>query len=120
MSTLALFFLFANVLCDTVGQSAFKVASDRAGDADGLQRWVRLLRNPILWIGIAFFLVEALMWFAFLSMVPLSQGVMMGSLNIVTVMIAGWIFFKEQVTLDRTLAIVIITLGVALVGWGHQ
>jgi drug/metabolite transporter (DMT)-like permease len=55
---------------------------------------------------------------AFLSQVPLSTGVMLGSFNIVILMIAGRLMFKERLTPWRITGISCITLGVILVGVG--
>jgi hypothetical protein len=52
MSIIATIFWMANLLCDTAGQLAFKGASLRAGEADGLARWRLLLTGPLLWVGI--------------------------------------------------------------------
>lgn len=118
MSPLALAFWLSNLACDTVGQLAFKTASLRAGDADHGRHWQRMLGMPFLWLGIAAFIVEALLWVGFLSLVPLSQGVMMGSLNIVAVMLGGRLLFGELITARRVLAIGLVAVGVGLVGWG--
>lgn len=55
---------------------------------------------------------------AFLSQVELSVGVMLGSFNIVVIMLAGRLFFKEKLTRWRVAGISLITLGVAIVGVG--
>lgn len=108
-----------NLLCDTAGQLAFKAASLRSHGSTGWRHWALLLRQPLLWLGIAAFLAEPLLWLAFLSMVPLSQGVMLGSANILGVMLGGWLFFHERLTARRIAAIALIGTGVVLVGWGQ-
>jgi drug/metabolite transporter (DMT)-like permease len=120
MSPLAISFWLGNLLCDSAGQLAFKAASLGAGDSVGFARWRRLLLHPILWLGIGCFIAESLLWLAFLSLVPLSQGVMMGSLNIVGVMIGGWLLFGERITIQHATAVALITVGVVLVGWGGE
>lgn len=55
---------------------------------------------------------------AFLSQIELSVGVMLGSFNIVVIMLAGRLFFKEKLTRWRVTGISLITLGVAIVGVG--
>src|SRR5437763_4484324 len=46
------------------------------------------LFRSYLWIGIACFGLEFAVWFALLSLIPLSQAVLVGSINIVVLMIA--------------------------------
>jgi drug/metabolite transporter (DMT)-like permease len=107
-----------NLLCDTTGQLAFKAASERAGDLDGVRRWRAMLSSPALWLGIGAFVIEPLLWLWFLSLMPLAEAVMLGSVNIVGVMIGGHLLFGEELNHRRLTAIVLISVGVAMVGWG--
>ncbi len=104
------------VVLDTVGQLAFKaVAADpRAGE--GLARWRYMARRPPLWLGIACYALEFLAWTAFLSLVPLGRGVLLGSINIVAIMLAGRVLFRERLTRMRLVGIGLVSVGVAIVG----
>jgi multidrug transporter EmrE-like cation transporter len=51
-------------------------------------------------------------------LVPLSEGVLLGSINIVAVMIAGRLLFAEKLSPLRTFGILLIAAGVAVVGIG--
>ncbi len=62
--------------------------------------------------------MEFLLGVAFLSLVPLSLAVLVGSVDILAVSIGGRLFFGEALTPRRTFSTILITLGVALVGWG--
>lgn len=85
----------------------------------GFERWSRLLSNGLLWFGVSLFIFEAFFWLAFLSNVPLSQGVMMGSIDIISVLIGARLLFHEVITRKQTLAFLLIASGVAPVGWGQ-
>jgi len=74
--------------------------------------------RPWLWLGIGCYVIEFLVWVAFLSLVPLSEGVLLGSINIVAIMVAGRILFGEKLTRLRVAGIVLVSLGVAIVGIG--
>lgn len=104
-----------NVVLDSCGQLAFKAAASDPDTGDGLVRWKNMLSRPWLWIGIISYVVEFLVWVAFLSLVPLSLGVLLGSINIVGIMILGRILFKEHLTPMRVIGILLITAGVAVV-----
>ena len=54
--------------------------------------------RPWLWIGIGCFVVEFVAWLAFLSVIPLAQGVLLGMMGIVAVMLGGRIWFHERFT----------------------
>lgn len=105
-----------NIACDTIGQIAFKYAAITSRHNQGIKYWKTLLMHYWLWLGFATYFVGFLFWLAFLSLVPLSQAILLGSFNMISVMIAGRILFKEQITFFRLIGITLITLGVILVG----
>jgi len=107
-----------NILLDTFGQLSFKAAAAQPDLGDGLARWKAMARRPWIWWGIGCYVGEFLVWLAFLSLVPLSEGVLLGSINIVAVMIAGRLLFNEKFSPLRTLGILMIAGGVAVVGLG--
>ncbi|WP_379654524.1 hypothetical protein [Pseudoxanthomonas sp. UC19_8] len=107
------------VVVDTAGQLAFKAAAVDGGEAaQTLARWRHRLARPWLWLGIACYVVEFLARAAFLSLVPLSRGVLLGSVNILALMLAGRLFFGERLTPLRVAGMGLIGLGVAVVGVG--
>ncbi|EIM04311.1 EamA family transporter [Rhodanobacter denitrificans] len=108
----------ANVLVDTTGQLAFKAAAGAPEAGDGLARWRHMASRPWLWLGVGCYVVEFLLWIAFLSLVPLSKGVLLGSINIVAIMLAGRWLFGEKLTRLRVAGILLVSLGVAIVGAG--
>ena len=95
-----------------------KAAAIDTHGASGLAQWSHMGRRPWIWIGIACYVFEFILWLAFLSLVPLSVGVLMASINIVVVMIAGRIVFAERITPLRLASIALIAIGVATVGLG--
>ncbi|MCE5233685.1 MAG: EamA family transporter [Mizugakiibacter sp.] len=119
MPTTTLILWFANIVIDTVGQLAFKSAA-RGPDAGGGWRahWRALAGRRALWLGIGCFVAEFVVWLAFLSLVPLSSGVLLGSINIVAVMLAGRLLFGERLSARRVAGILLIAGGVAVVGAG--
>lgn len=116
MPTLTALFWMLNVVFDTAGQLAFKAAATAEGD--GLQHWRAMTSRPWLWLGIICYVAEFVVWLAFLSIVPLSEGVLLGSINIVAIMIAGRILFREKLSRLRVAGILLIALGVTVVGIG--
>jgi drug/metabolite transporter (DMT)-like permease len=118
MSATAWLLLLCVLFLDTASHLMLKSASLRASSEDGLAFVLALLRQPMLWLTIATFVALFLAWMGFISLVPLSQGVMAGSITIVGVMIGGRLFFGEALTRARLLSIGLISAGVLLVGWG--
>ncbi len=118
MSPIATLLWISNLFIDTFGQLSFKAAANGPSPDGIIERWKMLLSNYWLWLGIGTYVIEFFVYLAFLSYVPLAQGLLVGSLNIVAVMVGGRIFFKEELTANRLLAITLIATGVTLVGWG--
>lgn len=119
MSPFALLLLAAVLIGNSGGQLMFKAAALRAETGLGLRRyWLALALQPLLWLGIVVYVAEFFLWLAFLSVVPLWQGVMVASIDILLVMVAARIFFNEKITPPRVVAISLIAIGVGLVGWG--
>ena len=119
MEPVAAAILFAVLILDTVSHLALKGASEAASQKTGFAYWGRLLKSFGFWLGIVCFFALFVCWLAFLSLVPLAQGVMAGSITIVGVMLGGRLLYGERITAMRALAIGLIAVGVALVGWGN-
>ena len=119
MTATAWVLLLAVLVLDTGSHLLLKRASMRAKAAEGERAFIlSLLGQPTLWIAIPAFVALFFAWIGFISHVPLSQGVMAGSITIAGVMLGGRLFFAEQITGSRALAIASIAAGVVLVGWG--
>jgi drug/metabolite transporter (DMT)-like permease len=117
MKPLAWLLLGLLLVLDTASHLLLKASTSRA-EGDTHAAFLRaLLVDPMFWLAIATFLTMFVAWVGFLSLVPLSQGVMTGSITIAGVMIGGWLCFGERVTPARAAAAALIALGVVLVGW---
>lgn len=118
MSTTALLLLLCNLTFDTAGHLSFKAAAEHERHLTGIAHWKAMLTDKWIWLGALAFVCELLCWLAFLSVVPLSTGVLVGCISIVTIMIGGRVFFGEMLTRKRLLAAGMIAVGVLLVGVG--
>lgn len=116
---LTLLLWLSNMIVDTGGQLSFKAAASHGIPGNGLSHWKHMAARPWLWIGICCYIAEFFVWMAFLSQVELSVGIMLGSINIVAIMLAGRILFHEKLTPWRVAGILLITCGVAVVGLGE-
>lgn len=108
------------ILClslETSAQLLFKAANIRTAHLDNLTQWKAMFSHYFIWIGIGSYVIEFLAYMAFVSIVPLSQGVLLSSCSIMTIMIGGRIFFGEQLTPKRLISAALIAIGVVLVGW---
>src|SRR5258706_10440494 len=120
MPSLAFICWLLNLCVDTAGHLSFKAAAVVADEIHGVARWRAMLRDKWIWLGLFAFVSEFVIWVVFLSLVPLSTGVLLASANLIAIMIGGRLFFAEKLTPERIAAAGLITLGVALVGIGVQ
>ncbi|KEZ77952.1 EamA family transporter [Salinisphaera hydrothermalis] len=118
MTTTVLVLWLIVELFDTAGQLSFKAAASHGIDGSGLDHWRHMLVRPWIWLGGSCYLFEFLAWIAFLSLIPLGRGILLGSINIVVIMLAGRFLFGERLTRLRVLGIALVALGVAIVGAG--
>lgn len=105
-----------NMALDTLGQMAFKAAASDHRAGDGTARWRYMLARPWIWVGILSYVIEFLVWVAFVSLVDLSVGVLLGSFDIVAIMLAGRWFFREKLTPLRIAGGLLVAVGVVIVG----
>jgi drug/metabolite transporter (DMT)-like permease len=115
-SPLVVFLWILNVVVDNAGHVAFKVAAMEPGQETAAIRWWGMACRPWLWLGIVCFIAEFVLWMAFLSLIPLAEGVLLGMIGIAATMLCGRIFFHEHFTPMRVIGISLIVVGVALVG----
>jgi drug/metabolite transporter (DMT)-like permease len=117
MTPLATILWMLNLACVTAGHLLLKAVAT-VPESQGAGRWAVMLKDSRVWVGVATFAAEFLLWLAFLSLVPLSLAVLMGSLDTLAVAAGGRIFFGETLTVRRIVSTSLIAFGVALVGWG--
>lgn len=104
-----------NLLTDAVGQLAFKAAAVDPALCP-TRRWRTMACRPWVWVGAGCYVIDIGVWLAYLSVVPLSEGVLMVALSTGVVMIGGRIFFGERLTRDRVIGAALISAGVFVVG----
>ena len=117
--SLTLLLWLLNLLVDTGGQLSFNKAATSDTSKDGLAYWKHMAGQPWIWLGILFYVAEFFAWTAFLSQVELAVGVMLGSFNIVAIVLGGRLLFGEKLTPWRLTGVSLITAGVILVGLGQ-
>ncbi len=103
---------------DAAGQLSFKRASVSGLEASATWRrqWLRYAAEPWIWTGIGCFVLEFVLWLAVLSLLPLSQGVLLSSASTIVMLAGGRIFFRERLGPMQWIGGALIAAGVAIVG----
>lgn len=102
------------VVGETAQQISFKLGADRAEPLPG---WVgAILRQPLVWTGIAIWAVESIAWVLVLQRLPLSVAYPLMTLSYATVPLAGLLLLRERMSRRQLAGAGLIFAGVALVG----
>jgi len=129
--------LLGAVVCDVFGQVSFKLglsgrnlsnpnpsspnrSSSNQLMGGGAVGFVRgLAGSPWIGVGIAIYAIEFVLWFAALSLAPLSLAVAFAAFSYCGVVLASRAFLNEHVSANQWRATCAIAIGVALVCWPH-
>ena len=111
--------LLGSVACDVAGQVSFKLGLN--GHDDGFQGvggfFRRLATSRWIAIGLVVYALEFVLWFAALSLAPLSMAFAFAALSYCGVVLASRMILKESVNARQWAATCTIAAGVAMVSW---
>ena len=116
--TLMFVLLLGAVVCDVAGQVCFKLGlnADKAPPRAGPFGFVLgLLGSPWVLLGCAVYMFEFVIWYAALTLAPLSLAFPFAALSYCGVVLASKLILHEQVSRQRWLATGVVAIGVALV-----
>ena len=105
-----------SILCDVTGQLSFKRGTEK--HVHEKAHWAAFLASGWVWLGIAIYAVEIVVWVRILSLVPLAVAFPIASLNFIAITLASRIFLGERVTRRRWAGTGLICAGVVLVAQG--
>lgn len=115
------FLLLVGVVLGVLAQFSLKKGMDRAAIAHFRQHSLFVLIRKVFWnrfvlLGSACYAVSLLLWLVILSKLELSYAYPMISSGYFFVVLGSRFIFKEKVSWQRWLSILVIMLGVVLVG----
>lgn len=104
---------------DTTAHLCLKAGATADSDDNhqGIKALLATIKNKWMVLGVFTFVFQLISWFWFLSLVPLSQAMLVACFDIFLIAIGGKLLFKERIGTHRAVAISLIAAGVALVGW---
>lgn len=114
--------LLGAVACDIVGQVCFKLGlghdEEPQTDGQGLRAFLTgLVRSPWILAGIAVYTFEFVIYFAALTLAPLSMAYPFNALSYCGVVLASRYVLREKVSARRWAGTLAIAFGVTLVCW---
>jgi multidrug transporter EmrE-like cation transporter len=120
MNLLSFALILAGVLLNAAAQLLLKAGTNSLGviglqNAPMLSTAFRIIFNPYIFCGLSFYVFSVGIWIFALSRVPVSIAYPMLSIGYVVNALAAWYLFGELLTVQKTLGISVIVLGVYLV-----
>jgi drug/metabolite transporter (DMT)-like permease len=114
--------LFGTVFCDVAGQVCFKLGVGHEEPSDARSEGIGGFLLGLVgswWIvaGIAIYVVEFIIWFAALTLAPLSVAFPFMALSYCGVVLASRWILKERIPVRRWLGTIAVAGGVAMVCW---
>jgi drug/metabolite transporter (DMT)-like permease len=101
------------IAAEAVQQLSFKVGADRAGQASGFVG--NVLRQPLVWLGVAIWAIESIAWVMVLQTTPLSLAYPVMTLSYAAVPLAGVLVLKEKMSRRQWAGAALIFAGVVCV-----
>lgn len=107
-----------NCVLGVCGQLCLKVSMNSIGriGVSSLHNWqsllMKVLSMPLIWVGMALYIIGAAVWLIILSRANLSIAYPLLSINFILVILASWMFLGEPLTYQRIIAIAIICCGI--------
>jgi len=110
-------YIFLTILLTVYGQIVIKWQVNLAGampveSADKIGFMIRLLLNPWIMTGFASAFLAAISWMGAMSKFPISYAYPFMSLAFVIVLILCNLFFKEPITISKSIGMGLIVLGI--------
>jgi multidrug transporter EmrE-like cation transporter len=115
--------LLGYALLLTAGQALFKAASQQSNTlTEGpISFATGLLLSPFFLMGCLLYAISTILWVAILNKLPLSQAYpMVIATSILFTTLLGVFLFKEQLTPDKMLGMVLVSAGVAVLSRSVQ
>lgn len=112
-----LFYTLGNILFKK-GMNSF-LTSSHTGWRGHLAGVRQVLTSRLIMLGLVIFVLEAIVWLAFLSITPLNIAAPLSSANNIFILLASAWFLKERISRKRWLGVALIITGILFVGGGY-
>ncbi|WIG56648.1 MAG: hypothetical protein OJF61_002436 [Rhodanobacteraceae bacterium] len=106
---------------ETLGQVSLKFAGTRVGALQpNLHSILAALSTPWLWLGLACYLGQFVLWMRILEKSHLSRAFPTSAIAFVAIMVASWAVFGDPMGWEKILGSAIIVAGILLLGSDAQ
>ena len=110
-------FLLGAVFANVIGQTLMKAGTNQIGGIhiNSLIDLIKIFFSPFIFAGIVVYGVGTIFWILALSKFDLSFAYPFLSVGYILIVIISYFIFKENITLQKIMGILAITLGLILI-----
>ena len=116
--------LFVSILFAIGGQLTLKSAMDRIGrigkTSELGETFLRAVKEPLLWGGLALFGISAVFWLVVLSRVRLSVAYPLVGISYIVIVLLARFRLQEHVPALRWVGVFVIAVGIAIIGFSFR
>lgn len=122
MDTKSLILFMSAITLEVVATVLFKKGTSRLANSlrkgwlSHLYNIINALKTKEIALGIFLYIIEYVLWIAFLASVEISKAFPLSSIQIVLILLASKFILKERITHRRWIGGVLIMIGIYLVG----
>ena len=122
MDTKSLILFASAIILEAMATVLFKKGTSRLANSfrkgwlSHLDNITNALRTKEIALGIFLYIIEYVLWIAFLASVQISKAFPLSSIQIVLILLASKFILKERITQRRWLGGLLIMIGIYLVG----
>jgi len=122
MDTKSLILFMSAITLEVVATVLFKKGTSRLANSlrkgwlSHLDNIINALKTKEIALGIFLYIIEYVLWIAFLASVEISKAFPLSSIQIVLILLASKFILKERITHRRLIGGVLIMIGIYLVG----
>ncbi|MEY3785015.1 MAG: hypothetical protein RL241_363 [Pseudomonadota bacterium] len=122
MDTKSLILFMSAITLEVVATVLFKKGTSRLANSlrkgwlSHLDNIINALKTKEIVLGIFLYIIEYVLWIAFLASVEISKAFPLSSIQIVLILLASKFILKERITHRRWIGGVLIMIGIYLVG----
>jgi len=122
MDTKSLILFMSAITLEVAATVLFKKGTSRLANSlrkgwlSHLDNIINALKTKEIALGIFLYIIEYVLWIAFLASVEISKAFPLSSIQIVLILLASKFILKERITHRRWIGGVLIMIGIYLVG----
>lgn len=122
MDTKSLILFMSAITLEVLATVLFKKGTSRLANSlrkgwlSHLDNIINALKTKEIALGIFLYIIEYVLWIAFLASVEISKAFPLSSIQIVLILLASKFILKERITHRRWIGGVLIMIGIYLVG----